>query len=312
METLQHRNRLRALLLLIATGTLLGLSTNMAKVASSAGLAPGAYLAWSCLGAGLLLLTIGAARNNLPGLRADILRYALVAAALSLALPNLLFVSAIPHVGASFVALCIAFPPLFTYLGAIFLRLERPDSWRLFGIMLALVGGAYVALLKLTVADAPAPWVAAALVGPVILAGGNLYRTIGWPVGVGPDQLAPGMLLFASLLIILASLALGMPLSVSRSEQAAVIAGQAVVYAGQFALLFRLQKAGGPVYLSLLGSTAAITGIPFALLVLEEPLPDGILVGGALIAVGVGALTMRSARPPRPRGAAAQSPQPAE
>lgn len=286
---------LRILLLLLATGTLLGLWTNMAKVAANAGLAASAYLVWSCLGAGAGLALLAGARGTGPRWSATLLRYAVAAAALSLAVPNLLFFSAVPHVGASFVALCIAFPPLFTYLGAIALRLEPPDAWRLLGVMLALAGAAYIALLKLTVPEAPMLWIAAALIGPAVLAAGNLYRTFAWPASVRPDQLAPGLLLAAGALVAFASLILDLPLMPATAVHITLIAAQAIIFAGPFSLLFQLPQHGGPVYLSLLGAVGAVTGVPFALSVLNESPPDGLPVGAAFIATGVAFLTYRSA-----------------
>jgi len=294
MNDADRHSRWHVLVLLLATGTLLGLSTNMAKVASNMNLAPSAFLAWSSLIAGCTLLAVGILRRNALRWTGISLRYAIFAAALSLALPNLLFFSAVPHVGASFVALCITFPPLFTYLGAIALRLERPDAWRMAGVALALCGAAYIALLKLNVPDAPIIWVLAALIGPVILAAGNLYRTFAWPAGVRPDQLAPGLLIGASALVVLASVVLRLPLGVGSLRHAALIAAQAAIFAAQFSLLFQLQKHGGPVYLSLLGAVGAITGVPFALAFLKELPPPGLLTGGALIAAGVTVLTLRS------------------
>lgn len=299
MNSSDQPSRSRVLFLLIATGTLLGLSTNMAKIAANANLAPSAFLAWSGLIAGCALLAMTMIRRNALRWTGVSLRYAVFSAALSLALPNLLFFSAVPHVGASFVALCITFPPLFTYLGALLLRLERPDAWRIAGVALALTGAAYIALLKLNVPDAPIVWIGAALIGPVILAAGNLYRTVAWPPGVRPDQLAPGLLIAAAGLVALASLILGLSLTIKGPMQAGLIVAQAAIFAAQFSLLFQLQRHGGPVYLSLLGAVAAITGVPFAFSVLGESSPPGLLLGGILIAAGVVVLTLHSTQRPR-------------
>lgn len=66
-----------------------------------------------------------------------------------------------------------------------------------------------------------------------------------------------------------------------------LICGQAIVFAVQFSLLFMLQKAGGPVLLSLLGAVGAIVAVPFAVFFLSEDPPAGLLAGSLLIAVGI-------------------------
>ena len=59
--------------------------------------------------------------------------YYVIAALVSVAGSNLIFFSAIPHVGAGFVALIISLPPLLTYLAALVINIERFNIWRAFG-----------------------------------------------------------------------------------------------------------------------------------------------------------------------------------
>ena len=56
---------LAPLLYLLAGGALLGLSTNLAKLAGEMQLSALAFLYWSILGAALILLTLAAYRRNL-------------------------------------------------------------------------------------------------------------------------------------------------------------------------------------------------------------------------------------------------------
>ena len=61
---------------------------------------------------------------------------------------------------------------------------------------------------------------------------------------------------------------------------------QAAVFAGMFLLLFMLQKTGGPVLLSLLGSVGALVGVPVAIFLQGETPPEGLFLGATLIAAG--------------------------
>ena len=288
-----------SLVCLLATGSLLGLSANLAKLASEAALAPLPFLAWSVAGAALVLTAINLATRRLPAFTARTAEYFAVSALVSVVVPNLLFFAAVPHVGASFVALAIAFPPLFTYAGALLLRMERFDRLRALGVALALAGAALLAILKLSAPDATLVWVAAALVAPIVLAVGNLYRTLRWPQGAEPDALAPGMLLASAAMLLLAGALPGASLAVPMDSLTPLllILAQAAAFSLQYLLFFVLQKHGGPVYLSLLGSVAAVVGVPIAVLLLGETPPQGLLFGALLIALGIGFVTRRSVRP---------------
>ncbi|MDX2209031.1 MAG: DMT family transporter [Sphingopyxis sp.] len=283
---------------MIATGALLGLATILAKIAPRAGLSPLAFLAWSVAGAALLLIVprlLGGER--LPVSR-RVLEYYAIAALVSLAVPNFIFFAAIPHIGASFVALAIAFPPLLTYAGAVLLGIERFDIGRAVGVGLALAGAALIAFLKLRLVAADMFWVIAVLLGPVLLAIGNLYRTLRWPAGAKPAELAPGMLAAAALVLIAGGLMPGQTLAVpvARPDAALLIAAQSAALALQYRLFFILQQRGGPVMLSLLGTVAAILAVPVAIIVLGEAPPAGLVPGAALIATGIALVTIRQHR----------------
>lgn len=235
---------------------MLGLSTDLAKLAPGAGLPPLAFLAWSLVGGTLILALVGAIRSRLPSFSVRTVEYFLVAGSIGLAAPTLIFFSAVPHVGASFVALSIALPPLYTYVGALLLGMERFDPWRALGVVLTLAGSILLAAFKLSQPDAPTFWIVATLSAPVLLAAGNIYRTLRWPAGSGPDQLAPGMLGAAALMLLVVGALPGFgalpdfSLDVPTGELAAILllAAQAAAFAVQYLLFFVVQQRGGPVY----------------------------------------------------------------
>ncbi|WP_339882905.1 EamA family transporter [Vreelandella maris] len=289
---------LAPLLYLLAGGALLGLSTNLAKLAGEMQLSALAFLFWSILGAAIILLALAAYRRHLPPINLRTVEYYAVSALLGVAGANLLFFSAIPHVGAGFVALIITLPPLLTYIGALALKMERFQLLRAAGVMSALTGAFTLAFHKLSAPDADYLWIFLALIGPVLLAIGNLYRTLRWPAGVSSDALAPGMLIAASILLLGVGLLPGFSLHVpvDRSLSLLLIAVQAMVFAGQFLLLFLLQKSGGPVFLSLLGSVGAVVGVPVAILLQGETAPEGLLLGILLIGAGIALLNIGKAK----------------
>lgn len=293
---------LGAMLCLLATGTLLGISTNLAKVASAAALPPLAYLAWSITGAALVLLVIALLRGTLPRLTAHTLEYYALSAFTTVAASNLIVFSAIPHVGASFIAPVIALPPILTYVGALALGMEPFSQRRATGVVLALVGALWIALMKLTLPDAPTFWILLTLASPLLFAVGNLYRTLRWPAGLSADALAPGMLVAAAAMLLATGLIPYPAFSIALPSDSALplvlVLLQTIVFAAQFLLLLELQRRGGPVYLSLFGSVGALVGIPIAVLLLGERTPDGLVIGAGLIGAGVVLLST----PKRQRG----------
>lgn len=278
---------------LLVGGALIGISTNLAKYANEIGVTPLAFLFWSITGAAIILLVVALIKKELPPLSARSFEYYFVAALVSVAGSNLLLFSAIPHVGAGFVALIISLPPLLTYLGALALRMERFNIIRALGVAAALTGAGVLAVRKFAAPDASIFWILMALCGPILLAIGNIYRTLRWPDQASPNALAPGMLIAAALLLFMCSALPDFSVNVPLTEglPLGVIVIQAGLFAGQFLLLFVLQKTGGPVLLSLLGSVGAVVGVPVAIFLQGESPPAGLFLGASLIALGVALVT---------------------
>lgn len=196
---------LAPLMYLIATGALLGLATILAKIAPRAGLSPLAFLAWSVAGAALLLIVPRLLDGERLPVSRRVLEYYAIAALVSLAVPNFILFAAIPHIGVSFVALAIAFPPLLTYAGAVLLGIERFDIGRALGVGLALAGAALIAFLKPRLVAADMFRVIAVLLGPVLLSLlGAVAAVLAVPFAIialgeaPPTGLVPGAALIAS------------------------------------------------------------------------------------------------------------------
>lgn len=281
------------LLCLLVGGALLGIATNLAKFAVEIGLTPLAFLFWSISGAAIILSIIAYMRDEVLAPSARSFEYYVIAALVSVAGSNLIFFSAIPHVGAGFVALIISLPPLLTYLAALVINIERFNIWRAFGVAAALAGAGVLAARKFSAPEASVFWIALALCGPVLLAIGNIYRSLRWPDDASPIALAPGMLIAAAIMLglvgLLPAFTLAVPLATALPIGLIVL--QASIFAGQFLLLFVLQKTGGPVLLSLLGAVGAVVGVPVAVFLQGEAIPEGLVLGGSLIALGVALVT---------------------
>ena len=203
---------------------------------------------------------------------------------------------AVAHVGIGYVSLVSAFPLLATYVLALAVGMERLASRRAAGVTVGLAGGLMIALSKYSGLAGNAEaigWVLAASAIPFILAGGNLYRTRFWPKGAPPLLLAALMLIFAAGLIVPVAVATeGTPVAASLLQDPALLTLtllNVAAFALKFVTYFKLQHAAGPVYLSQIGSFGAGVGLPVAVILFGETLPDGfalavaLIIGGALL-----------------------------
>lgn len=275
--------------LLVVTGGLLGLTLPFGKLATAAGVAPMVWAFVISLGAGGVLLCSLLLRGQRIRLTAHKLRYFIVTAAVSYAVPNILMFSAIPHLGAGYTGIMFTLSPVITLVFSILLRVRRPNMLGVVGIAVGFVGAVMVAVTR-GEAGQPAElfWVAMGLLIPVSLAAGNIYRTVDWPEGTGPIELAVGShlasaaLLLAGILVLLGEGAFaplgGVPL---------VVVAQVASASAMFAFFFRLQAVGGPVYLSQIGYVAAAVGLFAGTIFLGEHYRWLTWAGAAIITAGV-------------------------
>lgn len=278
-----------ALGLLIVTGALLGLTLPFGKIATGAGIPP---ILWpfviSCGAGGVLFLVLLIRRRPIT-LTAHRLRYFVIAALISYAIPNLLLFSAIPHLGAGYAGIMYTLSPIVTLILSILLGVRRPNTLGIAGIVVGFIGAVMVATTR-GVADRPADifWVVIGLLMPVCLALGNVYRTYDWPKDTGPIELAAGSHLATAAMLLAAVLGLGqMGSFATLADMPWLVLLQAASAAAMFAFYFRLQAVGGPVYLSQIGYVAAAIGLAAGVLFLGEHYRLLTWLGAAIIVVGV-------------------------
>ncbi|TFH88577.1 DMT family transporter [Billgrantia azerbaijanica] len=295
----KHPDRagLRALGCLLLVGTFLALSLTVAKLADGAGAPRLTFLMVAMAGAGAVLLGIAAARQHPLVVNRRTLEYAAVAGAL-LALPNALAFVAVRHVGAGFISLSFAFPILITWLLAVCLNLERLRLLRLLGVLLGLAGGLVLAAAKADGGSGAPGWALLVMAMPLVLALGNIYRTLRWPEGGSPVFLAALMMFGAAATLLPLSQALEpgqLPRLFTDAGVLRLLAVETTVFSVLYLFYFVLQKLAGPVYLSQIGAVAAVVGTLIAVLGLGEAPPPNLGLA-ALLVVGGSLLFQRGAR----------------
>jgi drug/metabolite transporter (DMT)-like permease len=249
--------------LLLVTGGLLGLTLPFGKLATEGGVPAILWAIVISLGAGGVLLIAHLIRGGRIPVTTHRLRYFLVVAAISYAIPNFLMFSAMPHLGAGYTGIMFTLSPVVTLVFSILLGVRRPNPLGVAGIAVGFVGAVMVAITR-GEAGAPADffWIFLGLLVPVSLAAGNVYRTLDWPPGTGPIELAIGSHLSAAAMLLAGLFATGeAPAAVMLGHIPLLVLAQAASAAAMFAFFFRLQQVGGPVYLSQIGYVAAAVGL---------------------------------------------------
>lgn len=291
------------LVLLLIVGGFLAVSTVIAKAAPMTGWHPLALLQWSILGGATGLFVISriaaggsmAAKGDTGVSRGQFAFYLLVSGLLFIA-PNMIAVVAAPKVGAGFVSLSYAFPLVLTYGFAVLLRLEKFQVLRGVGVLFGLAGGILLAASGRQLSVDASWWAMFALSIPVFLASGNIFRTVKWPAGARPVNLALGMMLvgFAALGLFTAMAGIPVVPGTWSLEATGLLAAQITIFAFQYGLYFRLQHTAGPVYLSQIGSVAAVIGLGLGYLAFGE-VPN-LAKLAAVAAVGAGIVLVSKGR----------------
>lgn len=293
------RERLLPLLLLLAVGTGLGSVFALSRAALEAGVPVAAYSFWYAAGSGLLLWLVAAPGGPVLRVSGRAARYYLATGFVSVAFPYGLTFLVVPQLGAGLTGTVYVLAPLLTYPIAVAMGADRFERGRLLGILLGVVGILLILLPRGSLPEtAAAGWVLLALLIPLSLAFGNVYRSTAWPPGARPRQLAAGMLLAAGLLLAPLMLLQGgfyLPDPLGRPGDRLVLA-QVGVAAVTFLLYFELQRRGGPVYLSQIGYVIAATGMVTGLVFFGERYSLWVWAALALVCLGVALVRPKGAR----------------
>ena len=275
--------------LLILTGTLIGFNLPLGKIAGDSGISPMIWAFMVSLGAAGMLFPVLAVKRRLAVPKGQMIRYVIVSALISFVVPNLLLFSVIPHVGAGYAGIMFALSPVFTLALAVMFRLKVPTRFGLLGIAIGLIGATIVTVTYGATPEAPPIiWVFAAMLIPMALACGNVYRTLDWPDNALPDVLAFWSHTISLTVFLFLMLVINGSLPVSELALAPWAALVQVVIAGMtFPVFFRLQQRGGPVLLSQVGYVAAAVGLITATFLLGEKYSLMTWVGVAVIAFGI-------------------------
>jgi drug/metabolite transporter (DMT)-like permease len=280
----------KVLVLLLLNGLVLAAQTLLSRQANGAGVAPLVYAFASAAGAATFLAVYRAFRPTGTRIGRTIALYGLVAGFISIALPQVLIYSASAYVSAGIAALAYAFPTPLTYLLAALFGMERASPGRTLGVGIAFAGAVALAVSRSAGIGGEALWVVLAMLAPIAIAAGNIYRSRFWPPGSQPLDLAFAMSVAAALwlgvALALTMLAGGRLPTIEGAGYGYLLAAMTIAAIGNV-IYFELQRSGGVVSFSQIGYVGAVFGLLGGAVLLGECYAAATWIAASVIAAGV-------------------------
>ncbi|MBX3660915.1 MAG: DMT family transporter [Burkholderiales bacterium] len=276
--------------LLLVNGTLIAGMYAFAKVAGEHGITPLGLLTWQLLFAAIVIGLVAVVRGDLPALKFVNLRYAAIAGVLGITGPNLVTFAALKHVPAGLVGVITALSPALTYAIATLFSAERFEPLRAAGVLLGLAGVMAILLPRGALPDPEAlPWAAAAVIAPLLLAGGNVFRSLAWPPGLRPLAAATLLLAIQALVLVPVAAVLGefeVPRGLTGAKDLPLF-GAGVLTAAFYLGAFELQKRGGAIVVGQIGYVITVSSLLLGALVFGERYPLTTFLAVAVVVTGI-------------------------
>lgn len=274
--------------LLLANGFLIALMLALAKAATSQGLPAITYAFWQTLIAGAVLLMCTQKRRSL--LEPRLTRYFLISGLTGIAVPNAIGFYLVTKLGAGFTGIMYALPPIFTFLLATSIGMEKRSWIKLTGLSIAVVACAWIVLQRHSEISNPnLLWFAMGLIIPAMLSIGNVYRSVAWPEDVKPMILASGTLLASAFTLGLFAGLTGTSIfpESTGTHLVGIVVLQGLLTALTYLCAFELQRRSTPVFFSQLGAVAALFGLLIGVIWFKESYSVSIWLGAFLVILGL-------------------------
>jgi drug/metabolite transporter (DMT)-like permease len=282
--------------LMLLMGILWGLALSLAKIGVTAGGHPVGMALWQVSTSSVLLLGLLLLQSRAPVVRADVARFGLICGTCGVAFPAIALFWCALYLPAGVVAIAFASMPLFTYLLAVMLKIERAQRRRLLGVVIGLLAMGLLVLPE-TALPAPglAPWVLLGLVASISMSLENSYAGGYRPPGVGSLQLSFARQGTAVLLLLPLALLSGtaLPLFEPWSTAQYAATGNGLLSGIAYTLLLYVIRAAGPVFASQTAYVVTLAGVAWGIILFAESHSIYIWSALALTLAGVGLVRPR-------------------
>ncbi len=281
---------MKALLLLLLSGSLTAALYMVRKLAGAESIPVTLFLFWQLSGSALVVLLFSIRSQQYPIWNMEHIRYYLIGGLLGTSIPFILVFLALEKLQVGLVGLVTALSPIATYFLARIVGVEQASTLRLLGLIFGLSGVALILNSGESI-DQSTHWgvLLLALMIPLTLAVSNIYRSRYWPAGSESVAIVMGMLMVNGVLLLIVNLWLGnFRANIFENKQTLYLIGVLSVLAGAaYISSFKLLKEGGPVYLSQMGYVITVVTIIAGIFIWDEQYRVKDLISVSLVFAGV-------------------------
>ena len=257
---------------LVFCGAIWGLVPTLAKTAVEAGAHPLGLTWWQAVGGGGLVFIITLVRRKRLPLDGYHLKFYAFCGLVGTTIPTIVLFYAASHVSAGVVAILMATVAIAAYPMCIALRIDTVQPRRVVGLGLGLLGVGFLVLPENGLGESEPAWVLVALLIPFGYAVENVFVALKSPRHTDTITLVSGMLLMAGVLITPLVIVTGTWYHItwpfSMAEWSVILIF--IINVVSYVLFLQLIYAAGPVFASMSGYFAVLTGIVWGMVLLDE------------------------------------------
>ena len=276
--------------LLLALGAGWGMTQPLGKIAASTGHPAFGLIFWQLVTCILVLGALTLPRGRGTGWRREHLTFFVVVALLGTVIPNFTFYTSIARLPSGIMSIIISTIPLIAFPINLALGLDRFDTRRMLGLALGLTGVLMIALPRSSLPDpAMLAFLPLAMIGPLCYALENTYVARSGLSGLDAISAMLGVSCVAAVLVGAMMLATGQAYLPGLTIPDAALAGSSALHALLYATFVWLAARTGAVFASQSAYVTTVSGVTFAMILLDErPSPwiwaaMAVLLGGTAL-----------------------------
>lgn len=277
-------------LILIILGLGWGLSFTLGKIAITAGGTPIGLTFWQSLFSGLILLAYVFFRHGKIIIPKIMFLPIIIITFLSVVIPNIIFYACIEHLDAGVLSISVSVIPLFTYLIAMGLRMDRFKIRRVLGLVTGFCALLILILPENSLPDKrDIPWVLLALNCALCYALENIYIDRLALQNFGPIRLVCAVSFVSAIITFLLSLLMDQFFILQPTNLYLFIStlGLGFISATAYSIFIYLIGRAGSVFSSQVGYLVTFFGVVWGIIILGESHSVFVWLSLAMIMLGI-------------------------
>ena len=277
-------------LILIILGLAWGLSFTLGKIAITAGGTPIGLTFWQSLFSGLILLAYVFFRHGKINIPKAMFLPIVIITFLSVVIPNIIFYACVAYLDAGVLSISVSVIPLFTYIIALGLRMDKFKVRRVIGLITGFCALLILILPENSLPDKrDIPWVLLALNCALCYALENIYIDRLKLQNFGPIRLVCAVSFVSALITFVLSIVMNQFFILKPTNLYLFIStlGLGFISATAYSIFIYLIGRAGSVFSSQVGYLVTFFGVVWGIIILGESHSIFVWISLALIMMGI-------------------------